>query len=828
MALTQNLEINENFELAFRFVTETNENIFLTGKAGTGKTTFLKYLVENCTKNIVVAAPTGVAAINANGVTLHSLFQLPLHPFIPTAANKNELLQKLRFTGRRMDILRKMDLLVIDEISMVRCDTIDAIDTILRHVRRVHDIPFGGVQILFIGDLYQLPPVATRQDWMILQEYYNSEFFFDSYAIKDEMPALIELKKIFRQKNDLFISILNKVRNNDMQPEDFEALHRRYQPEFIPPSNDKFITLTSHNITADKINNMQLARLSGGKFIYKAEIEGDFSENMYPAEESLELKQGAQVMFLKNDTEKRYFNGKIGTVKSLDTEEIIVECDGNIINVSKESWENSRYTLNRKDGRLEQELLGSFTQFPLRLAWAITIHKSQGLTFDNVMIDAGTAFSSGQVYVALSRCRSLDGIILLSKISQGVILCNNSVVRYQQSMTPRGSLAERFEGARQVYSRQLFEEIFSFNNIQRTLNILESKITDQQEKLNKEALKWIYEFKTNFLNELNIGIRFTSYIDTLMQKEPTVEKNTELQKRITDASGYFRPKFIHFKDLLTNHPIITEHREVAREIDDNLNQIFLLLSFQIHLFEYCKQSFSVTDFLKHKLKFGLPKSSITSYAGKKTHKVTNVLNQELFDTLKQWRDIICQDYDLPIYMVANQKSLTEIAKYLPLTKKDLMKLTGFGKAKAEKYGNEILEIVKSYCDKNGLKSNIDTHDESPKREKKNLLSEEKKRTVRIPTSTISYNLFKDGKSIEEIAKERSMAVSTIEGHLAQSISGGLIDINNLVPREIQKLIIDAASVYGWESFKLLKENLPDHITYGQLRMTQASVNIQQE
>nr|MBA3683600.1 AAA family ATPase [Bacteroidota bacterium] len=411
------IERNDVFDLAYRFVTETSENIFLTGKAGTGKTTFLKYLKENCSKTIVVAAPTGVAAINAGGVTLHSLFQLPFHPFLPTKNNKDELLGKIRFNKQRQQLLRKMELLVIDEISMVRCDTMDAIDTILKSVRRNYTTPFGGVQLLCIGDLHQLPPVAQRHEWNILQEYYSSPFFFDSTIIKEQMPLLIELDKIYRQKEDSFVALLNKVRNNNMNANDFEDLHLRYDPSFHPSPGEKYITLTSHNNQADQINHRELQKLLSPSYTYNAIIENDFPENIYPAEGSLVLKVGSQVMFLKNDAiQKRYFNGKIGVVKSLEKEKIIVECDGTEISVAQETWENSRYVLNRDDGKLQQETLGTFTQFPLRLAWAITIHKSQGLTFDKVMIDAAASFSSGQVYVALSRCTSLSGIVLLSKI----------------------------------------------------------------------------------------------------------------------------------------------------------------------------------------------------------------------------------------------------------------------------------------------------------------------------------------------------------------------------------------------------------------------------
>ena len=506
MSNNESIERNEIFDLAYRFVTETSENIFLTGKAGTGKTTFLKYLKENATKNIVVAAPTGVAAINAGGVTLHSLFQLPFHPFLPTRNNKEELLGKIKYNKQRQQILRKMELLVIDEISMVRCDIMDAIDTILKNVRRNYDAPFGGVQLLCIGDLHQLPPVAQNHEWSILQEYYTTPFFFDSFAIKEQMPLLIELDKIYRQKEDSFVRLLNKVRNNQMNEDDFEDLHMRYDPLFSPMPGEKYITLTSHNKQANEINQQKIENLFTNEFKYKADIEEDFPEHTYPAEGELVLKEGAQVMFLKNDTiSKRYYNGKIGFVKLLEKDKIIVECDLIDIEVSKETWENSRYTLNKEDGKLEQETLGTFTQYPLRLAWAITIHKSQGLTFEKVMIDAGASFSSGQVYVALSRCTSLEGIVLLSKLSSNTLFSNDSVVKGQQSLTHRGSLSERFIGARQVFTQQLLSDIFRFNEIEVSIGILYRYINEQKNKLNIESISWIENIKNIFIADKAIG-----------------------------------------------------------------------------------------------------------------------------------------------------------------------------------------------------------------------------------------------------------------------------------------------------------------------------------
>ena len=811
------IERNEIFDLAYRFVTETSENIFLTGKAGTGKTTFLKYLKENCSKNIIVAAPTGVAAINAGGVTLHSLFQLPFTPFLPTSASKSELLSKMKFVKRRQDIIRKMELLVIDEISMVRSDVMDAIDTILRSVRRRHDIPFGGVQLLCIGDLYQLPPVAPRHEWSILQEFYSSEFFFDSLVIKEQMPMLIELNKIYRQKEDSFVYLLNKVRNNQMDADDFEDLHQRFFPGFRPAFEEKYITLTSHNNQADLINHRELQKLSSPSFSYEAEIEGDFPESMYPAEATLILKEGAQVMFLKNDTEKRYFNGKIGVIKRLNQDEVVVDCDGFEIDVSPETWENTRYSVSRNEGKLEQEVLGTFTQYPLRLAWAITIHKSQGLTFEKVMIDAGAAFSSGQVYVALSRCTSLDGIVLLSKIPSAAIYSNENVINGQKTLTPKGSLAERFQGARQVFTQQLLEEIFSFEEVKTLIEVLEFRINEQKDKLNAESLEWINQLKNSFTGNRAVGLNFIRHTRELMKQEPVIEKNSALQKRINDAANHFLPKFSAYQDAVQNHPVITEHREAATIINEYLNQLLLALHLQNYYLQYCKEPFSVTDFLQHKIKYELPRLKVSAYASGKKQSFSDVPNAELYDSLKRWRDGVVEETGLPIYMVANQNALKEIATYLPFSKKDLMKLSGFGRAKAEKYGDDIIDMVLDYCSRNDLETNMAAKEESPKRERKEKSLEEK-----TPTNLISFNLYKEGKTIAEIAKERNLAVTTIEGHLATYITSKQININDFVSEEKQKLIKEAIQIHGRLSTKTLKDNLPEDISYGEIRMVMAA------
>jgi PIF1-like helicase/Helix-turn-helix domain/HRDC domain/Helicase len=814
------IERNEIFDLAYRFVTETSENIFLTGKAGTGKTTFLKYLKDNATKNIVVAAPTGVAAINAGGVTLHSLFQLPFHPFLPTRNHKEELLGKIRYNKQRQQLLRKMELLVIDEISMVRCDVMDAIDTILKSIRRNYDTPFGGVQLLCIGDLHQLPPVAQNHEWGILQEYYSSPFFFDSMAIKEQMPLLIELNKIYRQKEDSFVRLLNKVRNNQMDADDFEDLHMRYDPLFSPMPGEKYITLTSHNKQAAEINQRKIENLFTNPFTFKAEIEEDFPEHIFPAEAELLLKEGSQVMFLKNDViSKRYFNGKIGVVKLLEHNKIIVDCDGLEIEVAKETWENTRYTLNRNDGKLEQETMGTFTQYPLRLAWAITIHKSQGLTFEKVMIDAGSSFSSGQVYVALSRCTSLEGIVLLSKLSSTTLFSNDNVIKGQQSLTHKGSLAERFTGARQVFTQQLISDIFSFNEVEINIALLLQHITQQQDKLNAEGLPWIENIKQHFITDKSVGLKFIDVVSGIMKEEPVIENNAAAQKRISDAANHFEPKFLAYQKALQNHPLITEHKETSSIINEQLNQLALTIYSIIYYLQYCKQPFSVTTFLQHKLKFAQPKINLTCYASGKKETYTDVANTELYNTLKRWRDMMVEEEGVAIYMVANQATLKEITTYLPLNKKDLLQISGFGKAKVEKYGDDIIEAVAEYCSRSGIETNMHS---LPSKALKEKGLREKNAVTKTDTKTISFNLYKEGKSIAAIAAERNLTVGSIETHLIPFILDGEIEINDLVSTKKQQLILDAVAIHGALSHKTLIENLPADFTYGEIKMVLAT------
>ena len=427
------------------FVNQTHRSIFLTGKAGTGKTTLLHQIIASTYKNVMVAAPTGIAALNAKGVTLHSLFQLPIATFVPATAvdislaeNMNvvtpkTLMQRQKMNAYKRRTLRKLELLIIDEVSMLRADTLDMINTVLKSVRG-SSAPFGGVQVLFIGDLLQLPPVVKPQEWELLQRYYKGIFFFHSKVIEENPPLYLELEKVYRQSDTNFVKILNHLRNNEISKEDMQALQPYIRPSFRPQHNDGYITLTTHNYKADQINAAAFASIKGKEFHYQAQVKGDFPEYLYPLDVQLSLKVGAQVMFVKNDLEvpKRYYNGKIGEVVYLSEEEIRVKLadEDTVIEVSTYEWENVRYKSKSESEEIEQEVLGTFIQYPLRLAWAITVHKSQGLTFDKAVIDLEDVFTSGQAYVALSRLRSLDGLVLLSPFQDKELHTSLDIINY--------------------------------------------------------------------------------------------------------------------------------------------------------------------------------------------------------------------------------------------------------------------------------------------------------------------------------------------------------------------------------------------------------------
>lgn len=545
------------FQKAVAFVNQTNQNIFLTGKAGTGKTTFLRYIKENCYKKMAITAPTGVAAMNAGGTTLHALFWLPFGVFIEdyelkwdeqdnNIYNKNRLFSTIKLTRQRRAILQELDLLIIDEVSMVRADTLDAIDVILKSVRR--DMrPFGGVQVLLIGDLYQLPPVVKDQEWQVLRHHYTSPFFFDAKVLRSTPLVKIELQHIYRQRDEKFISILNNIRNNRVTAEDLDELNARYRENFIPKPEEQYITLTSHNRLAEQINQEELFKLPGKMYNLKAIIKDDFQQGAYPTEELLTLKVGAQVMFIKNDTgdERKYFNGKIGTVKeiNIDKHQITVGfADGSEdVVVRRETWENIKYKYNKGEDKIEEEVLGTFSQYPLRLAWAITIHKSQGLTFDKAIIDAGTSFAAGQVYVALSRLTGLEGLVLRSKIAPHVIRTDYQVVDFMKQLMREEEMDGVLKESQRAYLGQILLQSFRWTALTEAVDELFQTLPDRNIDHKEGILAFFQCLRQSLAEQERVAHKFMHQLHALLVDKEVLDY-TKICERTTAAVQWFLPK----------------------------------------------------------------------------------------------------------------------------------------------------------------------------------------------------------------------------------------------------------------------------------------------
>lgn len=805
------IDKNEAFDIALKYVTETSENIFLTGKAGTGKTTFLKYLKEHCPKNIIITAPTGVAAMNAGGVTLHSLFQLPLEIYLPNSFGKQTLMKNQRFSAKRKELLRTMDLLVIDEVSMVRCDVLDAIDYTLKSVRQNHNAAFGGAQVLFIGDLHQLPPVAKTNEWSILKEYYNSPFFFDSKVIAEQKPLLIELTEVYRQKEGLFLDLLNKVRTNSLSEDDFIALNNRFIPGFIPLQEENFITLTTHNKQADAINTKELNKIIKAPFKYVAEIKGNFTDNIFPADEVLTLKVGAQVMFLKNDSAKQFYNSKIGVVSFLDDDEIRVTCDGNEINVHRETWENTKYSLSRETGKLTQEVTGSFKQFPLRLAWAITIHKSQGLTFDKVMIDAALSFSSGQVYVALSRCTSIGGIVLLARIPASAIMSNELVVSVHSGMVCKGSLEDRYKSARIVYTQNILEELFYFKRLcSLSADLLNTFSMCRNQILESDYDAQLLQNINNGIIEAGkIGSRFCNQMAVHFKEGLQIEENLIIKERLSAAGAHFHASFKKVSETISELKLESDYSETSIKINSSVLELVKELKYILYLLNICDDDFSVTKFLKAKIDYTPEKKDF-----KRPAKYD--IDHSLLSSLKSWRNEVCAKRSVPVFMVASTETLKDIALYLPCTKEELLLISGFGITKFDKYGEEILDIVNDYCHRYNLQSKMANY-------KSRKIKVKKKQAE--STQSISYKMYSEGNSVLQIAEKRNLAEQTIFNHLIPYVEQSKISHYDFVTKEREKLILFAIDKIGADSLKNIKSFLPEDFTYIEIKMVLIGNNI---
>ncbi len=603
------MSTNENpiFSLAADAVNFTGCNIFLTGKAGTGKTTFLKYIREHSHKNTVVVAPTGVAAINAGGVTMHSFFQLPFIPFLPDknymegsieSVDRYSLIKNIRFNRNKIDLLRELELLIIDEVSMLRADLLDAIDEILRHFREKRRVPFGGVQVLFIGDLFQLPPVVSDNEWTMMKEQYQSPFFFSAKVLEQNPPLHIELKKIYRQSDEKFISLLNNIRNNEITDEDFNLLGERFKSASTEPKRD-CITLTTHNYMADEINQRELKKLKGRTFQFEGMLSGNFSEKALPTELKLELKEGAQVMFVKNDSspEKRYFNGKLATIKRINADEILVtlsESNHELL-IEKEKWKSVRYSLNKESGKVEEEELGSFTQYPIRLAWAITIHKSQGLTFDNAVIDAGQSFAAGQVYVALSRCRTLDGLQLLSKITPDSVKNDERIIAFAKNENREDEIKNIVRDEKPKYTASQFIKTFDWKKITDELELFLEETESKKFNGKVLALSTANNMLIRAREQLEVAKKFTIELEKRFAEIPV--KQDWLKEKVVGAKKYFSGKIK--EELIEPLNILqsqlkgkTKVRKYASQVNDLENMLWKKIN-EVQLASFGELTFEV-------------------------------------------------------------------------------------------------------------------------------------------------------------------------------------------------------------------------------------------
>jgi hypothetical protein len=812
---------NEDLQLAFDFVKYTNRNIFLTGKAGTGKTTFLKNLKIASPKRMIVVAPTGVAAINAGGVTIHSFFQLPFHPYIPSfylPENKNRnqsdqnSTEAYKMNREKVNIIRSLDLLIIDEISMVRADTLDAIDSALRRYRNRY-LPFGGVQLLMIGDLQQLAPVVKDDDREIITKYYDSPFFFGSRALCSTDYVTIELKHIYRQNDQDFINLLNKIRDNRVDSDVLTELNKRYIPDFDPDSGGGYITLTTHNYQSQSLNDSRLEKLPGKTHSFKATIKDEFPEFSYPNVSELVLKKGAQVMFVKNDLsrDKLFFNGKIGKVESFDDDIIVVRCpdDDFPIRVEVAEWQNMKYTLDEETKEIGETVIGTFTQYPLKLAWAITIHKSQGLTFDRAVIDAYAAFAHGQVYVALSRCRTLDGLVLSSRINQRSIIDNPVISDFVNGSAQNQPGQKQLSESKRAYQQQLLTELFDFTPVTNRLNYCLKIVNEHHEAILGSPREMLENTLDVIRTELiEVSEKFHPQLKGLLTREVDAESNSLLQERVTKAGEFFAVKLeAALKVILDGFSVETDNKTVRKSVSEALDRVKKEGVVKLACLNSVRSGFEIGKYLDAKAKSVIDLPAAKSHSAKSMEDTSGIIEHPaLISRLKEWRNLKARELGLPHYMILHQKTLVNLASFTPQSLKTLKQVKGMGTKKSERFGEEILEIINAYC----KKENIEPAEVT-------VGGKEIRKKTKVDTKKISFDLFREGKAISEIAEERSLSITTIEGHLAYFVGTGAIPVDKLVSPEITALI--TANFEGNDDLRIgsVKENLGDKVSWSEIR-----------
>jgi len=809
---------NPELQLGDSFVRDTGCSVFLTGKAGTGKTTFLHNLKENCEKRMVVTAPTGVAAINAGGVTLHSFFQMPFGPFIPGS----EHTRQHKFNREKINIIKSLDLLVIDEISMVRADLLDGIDSVLRRYRR-SNLAFGGVQLLLIGDLHQLAPVVKHEDWRILNPYYDSPFFFSSQALAKTELISVELQHIYRQADSKFIALLNKVRDNKLDQESLTTLNARYIENFETEqgADEGYITLCTHNSSADRINSTRLEQLKQKTHRFKAEVEGEFPEHSYPTPSTLELKIDAQVMFMRNDVsnEKRFFNGKIGKITRISGESIWIKCrdDNDEIMVEPATWENIDYTLDQETMEVSENKVGAYVQYPLKLAWAITIHKSQGLTFDNAIIDAQASFAHGQVYVALSRCRTLGGMVLSSPLAKHSIKTDRTILQFTEQAGQNLPTEEKLALAKIRYQQNLLLDCFDFQRLGNLFARLTSLVQRNREALLLKGADDITTIQKSIMEEITVvGANFGAQLRGLFRDDLLPAEDPVIIERLSKASGYFKGKLkIHVAAHLAKISLETDNKEIRKKSRNTLNNLKEESSVKRAAVTSCAEGFDTAKYLRAISKAEVTTKKKAVKAPTVTYTETDVDHPKLYKKLRDWRDKKAKGENLTPFQVMHLKTIIQIAVNLPDSTAALIKIKGIGERLISRYGDEIVEMVREYREKNKIE-NV----QLPVVQDLLSYSEQEGKQIK-DTKRQSLELFESGMKLKEISKNRGLSLATIEGHLAHYVARGEIDIDSLVSKEKLDTIISTLKKKKTKKFSDIKTELGKDYSYGEIKLALA-------